>query len=436
MDTEYLKRVGLYVISAILCIGIVFYFGYHLWNSFTKEIETEVADRVTFEYSIETKGYIFRTETAVNSTGTVTSLVPSLHEGERVKKGGEVARVYSANSPDTVAKISSIEGQIKLLERYSNADNLTLKDTAGIDREIYSILATVRESADSGRISDAAEQKQALLNAVGERNVLTGGFSDPVGEIEALVEERDRLVATLGAQVGSVHTPVSGFYYSASDGYEDIFKAEELSDITLGELRELLDSDPAAPSNAGKTVTQSKWYLVCMLDEAEKNTYVKDGKCTVRFSGSETVLEMDVYNVMHDKEGTALILTSTRMPEGFDFYRTQDVELLKSEITGLRVPSNALRMLDGQTGVFILDVSTVSFRSVEIIYSDENSYIVKLDEDAAVEDEEETGREDAGEETQPDGAGEGQKKKARPLRMHDIIIVEGKGLYEGRVIGN
>ncbi|MBR6676842.1 MAG: hypothetical protein IKL24_05885 [Clostridia bacterium] len=429
MDTEYLKKVGLYVLSAILCIGVIIYFGYHLWHSFTREIETEVAGRVTFQQTIEAKGYIFRTETPVNSTGAVTSLVPSLHEGERVKKGGEVARVYSASSPETVERIADIEGQIKLLERYSNADNLTLKDTAGIDREIYAILASVRETADGGRLNEAAEYKQDLLNAVGERNVLTGGFADPVGEIEALIAERDQLVATLGAQTGSVYSSVSGFYYSESDGYEEIFRAEDLEDVTLGELRGLLESDPSAPSNAGKTVTRSQWFLVCMIEEEEKNTYVKNGKCTVRFGSSETILEMDVYNVLYDKEGTALILTSTRMPDGFDFYRTQDVELMKSELTGLRVPANALRMVDGETGVFILDVSTVSFRSVEIIYRDENSYIVKIGDDTE-EDEANTEPEDTGkEETE-------QNKKSRPLRMHDIIIVEGKGLYEGRVIGN
>jgi len=34
MDTEYLKKVGLYVLSAIASIGIVFYLGYHIWQSF------------------------------------------------------------------------------------------------------------------------------------------------------------------------------------------------------------------------------------------------------------------------------------------------------------------------------------------------------------------------------------------------------------------
>ena len=63
MDTEYLKKVGIFVVSVVLSIGILFYFGYHIWHSFTREIETVAATQVTHMETIEAEGYIFRTET-------------------------------------------------------------------------------------------------------------------------------------------------------------------------------------------------------------------------------------------------------------------------------------------------------------------------------------------------------------------------------------
>jgi len=264
------------------------------------------------------------------------------------------------------------------------------------------------------------------MSAIGERTVLTGGFADPDSEIAELEEEKKTLLAGLGSSTGTVHTPVSGCYYSVADGYEEIFLADDLSDVTLGELRGLITSEPKAPAPGGKTVTKNTWYLVCMVEESEKSTYTEGGKCTVKLKNTDMVLEMDVSSILYDDEGCALILYSNRIPDGFDFFRVQDVELVKTEYTGLRVSANALRMVNGQTGVYILDVSTVSFRSVDILYSDENSYIVSME---AYED-------DGEDQTESDENEGGAHGRAPSLRMHDIIIVEGKGLYEGRVIGD
>ncbi|MBQ4066387.1 MAG: hypothetical protein IJD22_01960 [Clostridia bacterium] len=426
MDTEYLKKVGMYVLGAIISIGLVFYFGYHIWNSFAREIETVAAVRQSYEEVIEAQGYIFRTETVISGTGGAKSVVPSASEGEHIRKGGSVAVMYSEFSPETVARIAEIDEQIALISRYKDAGDVSLKDTSGIDGEIEGILSEIRGLSDGGDAGGAVSLRPSLVATVGERTMLTGGYADPEGEIEELKSERASLLSDLGSVLGTVHTPVSGYYYSEADGYEEIFKAEELSDISLKELRELVAMEPGEAGNGGKTVTKSRWYLVCMVEESEKNTYKAGDKCSVRFRNTDMSLEMSVENVLYDKEGAAVVLSSNMMPEGFDFYRTQDVELMKKEFSGLAVPAGAVRMINGETGVYILDVATVSFRSVEILHISDNTYIVKLTDGVSDEDVEET---------EGDGA-EAETEGAPPLRLHDIIIVEGKGLYEGKIIGN
>ena len=421
MDTEYLKKVGIYVLCAVLCVGLVFYFGYHIWHSFTKEIETVAATQIAYEETIEAEGYIFRTEQPVEKTASTNSVVPTVAEGEHIRKGGAVAKIYSDFSPDTVAKIAQIEEQIELLTKYSDTESISLKDTKGIDREIKSILSDIRGLSDSGDAKDAIALRQALVSAVGERVVLTGGYADTKSEIESLTAQKNSLISQLGKMLGTVHTPVSGFYYSETDGYEEIFSASLLEDIGISELRELLEASPAEKSNGGKTVTKSRWNLVCMIDESEKSTYKAGGTCTVKFKNTDLSIKMDVDAVLYDKEGAALILSTNTMPEEFDFARIQDVEIVKNEYTGLKVPTNAVRLINGETGVYILDVSTVSFRKVEILYMTESSYIVKIPDTAATEEEDEEKTEST---------------KTLPLRLHDSIIVEGKDLYEGRIIGD
>ena len=419
MDIGYLKKVGIYILSFLLSVGILFYFGYHIWHSFTKEVATEPALQETYEEVLETEGYIFRTETvlenAVSSTGSV---IPNCAEGEHIRKGGELATLYSDYSPDTVARIAEIEEQMAMLEKYKETESVSLKDAAGIDAEIFSVLSKIRGYADSGNAKDAVDLRRSLVAAVGEKAVLMGSYSNIDEEIASLKNEKAALTNKLGSLIRTVHTPVSGFYYSETDGYENVFRSELLEEITLKDLSELLERDPEAKGTAGKTVTVSRWYLVCMLDSAEKNTYKIGGDCSVNFKGANVKIEMKVENILYDDSSTAVILSSTRMPEGFDFRRVQDVELIKAEYTGLKVPAEAVRMIDGETGVFVLDVVTVRFRKVDIIYKTDAAYIVKLP--APAEDTEE----------------ESEEKKTLDLRLHDNIIIEGKGLYEGRVIGD
>ncbi len=420
MDTEYLKKVGIFVLSVVLSIGILFYFGYHIWRSFTKEIETVSATQIVHSDTIKAKGYIFRSETVIDS-GSGNSLVPVVSEGEHIRKSGEVAKLYSEYAPDTVARIAEIEKQIAVLSRYSKTDGMSLKDTANIDREIFSILSDMRGYSDFGKAGSAAALRQNLLAGVGERAVLTGGLTNLSDQIAKLESEKASLTSGLGSLLGTVYTPVSGFYYSETDGYENVFKAELLSDISLKELKELLLSSPEAEGGAGKTVTNSRWYLVCPIDEEERNTYKAGKSCNVKFSNTELQLSMDVEQVLYDKESAAVVLSTNVMPEGFDFYRMQDVELEKAQYQGLKVPASAVRLIDGVTGVYILNVSTVSFRQVEILYTADSNYIVKIPDGSEIPSKDDK---------------EALKNYVPHLRLHDSIIVEGKGLYEGRVIGD
>jgi len=425
MDTDYLKKVGLYILSAILSIGLVVYLGYHIWQSFSTEVETLPAQKITYEQVIETSGVIFRTEKLIENTSNAKSVIPSAREGEHIRKSGEVARLYSEFSPDTVSRISQIEDQIALLSTIRSESGMSLQDTAKTDKEIFSVLSMIREYSSEGNATKAVELRKELISAVSKRALLTGSYSDIDEQITELEKEKAALVGRLGSLMGTVYTPVSGFYYSEADGYEDIFKASLLESITLTDLRSLLSSQPASTQCAGKTVTNSRWYLVCMLDEREKNTYAPGSACKVSFKGNDLSINMDVENVLYDKEGTCVILSTNMMPEGFDFSRNQDVELVKCEYSGIKVPLSAVRMIDGRTGVYILDVSTVSFREINILYKTENYYIAEMPDDTYLLPEEEGA-----------DAPVPEEEYVIPLRLYDSIITEGTGLYEGMVVGN
>lgn len=420
MDTEYLKKVGLYILTVLLSVGTLFYLGYHVWRSVTREVETAPVTEITAEDTATCDAYIFRSEAPLYQTAGGQSILPTVREGEKVQVGDEVARVYSGNSPQTVAQIADIDNRISLLESCGSGGTVSLKESSKIESDIYTVMSEIREASDNGDAATAQGLRTSLLTLLNKRSLLTGGTVNFTSEIEELKAKKQTLGNSLEACLETVRATAGGYYYSDTDGYETVFKASELSDISYESLAQVLSSSPQSTENcAGKTVTDSYWYAVCPLDRKYLETYKAGDDCTVRFSG-DLSLTMEVYRILSGNGGIMLILRTNYLPEGFSFARMQKVQLVTDICRGYKVPITAVRVVNGETGVYILDGVTVRFCRINTVLKKDTYYIAAPEPEQS--DEEET------EETE-------ETDSVRWLRFHDNLITEGKGLYDGRVVG-
>ena len=73
MDTKYLKKVAVYIITAAASLLFIAYIIYHLWSEYNTEVTTVPAEYVTMEQSITVDAYILRDETVLyaDTEGTV-----------------------------------------------------------------------------------------------------------------------------------------------------------------------------------------------------------------------------------------------------------------------------------------------------------------------------------------------------------------------------
>ena len=93
--------------------------------------------------------------------------------------------------------------------------------------------------------------------------------------------------------------------------------------------------------------------------------------------------------------------------------RTQRVQSVVEQITGYRVPIEAVREYNSEKGVYILEDSCVEFRRVTVVSQGAGYYIVQTFEQDAIA-----------------GAG-----KAEYLKRNDLIITAGRDLYIGKMYG-
>lgn len=448
-DKEYLKRVALKIAGTVLGVLVVIYIGYQIWHKVTTNVKYERATPYTYTVKTAGEGYIIRGEAVISSPDN-GSVVSSVTPGARVSAGGEVARLYSATGADVMQKLSDVDGQISLLQKTGTGEGLTNRDVSKLDSETYGVITEIRRCVEQGKYSEAASHKMNLINLVNRRNAATGGTTDTSSQIAELQKKRDELTRSLGTLLSTITTPRSGWYYPTTDGYESVFTPEKAENMTYAEFKELIESPVSATvGDAGKIVTSPTWYFICELDGESLAKKEVGKKYSVFFLQNRGVkLEMTLLRISRDGDAGIAVFTSDKLPDGFDFARLQSYELLEEEYTGFRVPKSAVRMIDGQMGVYVLSGEVVHFRKIEVMTEYENNYIVVMNhEEKPVETETENPDNDGvaqSPEWSPDGSDsesateteDTSPKQYKWLGLNENVITSGKGLSDGKVITN
>ena len=109
--------------------------------------------------------------------------------------------------------------------------------------------------------------------------------------------------------------------------------------------------------------------------------------------------------VDYTKGEVLLVFSCAHIPEGFDFSRMQRAKLAVAEVSGLRVPSSAVRVLEnGQTIVYIIKEGICRPRNISILF-EKSGYCVVA-----------------------------EAKTKSDLDLYDRIITGDINLYDGKVI--
>jgi hypothetical protein len=90
--------------------------------------------------------------------------------------------------------------------------------------------------------------------------------------------------------------------------------------------------------------------------------------------------------------------------------RIETAEIVLEEHKGLKINSEAVRVVDGVTGIYILRGNVVSFRKIQIAYAGEGYVVAK-----SIHNNSDT--------TPPLNA-----------ELYDEAIIKGKDLYEGKLV--
>ena len=390
-DFGYLFSALLTIAVAVISIGMVFYFGYHLINTFTTDVTYSPAYPITETEYRRGSGYIFRDETIILKP---SDGIPDYktEDGARLGIDEQICELYASVTDGARDRISEIERRLSILESSLGTGVVregipeALRDSNERYDEIMSLLS-------DGDYSAAAILSDGFLSSLVRLGLLEEGAESIHLEIANLKSERAMLLSTYGKVTGSVRADRVGYFFRDADGYENIFDPSLLGEITVGDFAEMIEKEPEDTAQAlGKTVIKPKWYLAIPFDGENAAGFTEGKKYNIVFhdNGSRTLemtlerltLDLDDHDSDGDRAEALLIFSSVKMPGDFRYLRVQDVSVEAAKYDGYRIPITAVRYYDGMTGVYVIAGGYVMFRQIDVLYEEEGYCIAALYADA------------------------------------------------------
>ncbi|MBQ7500556.1 MAG: hypothetical protein IJT91_06645 [Clostridia bacterium] len=412
MDGQYLKSVAVKVLSVVLSLFIVVYLAYHVITSFGEKVRTSWTELVTVNEKISVEAYIMRDETLLYS-GFEGNAGYVYTDGDKVSAGSVVANIYPGDGNDGARKrVMEIDRQINVLENSSIAENALSNDSKKIDGETETLFGTMLKNIASNDLDYVVRRRDEFLVLLNRRQLMTNSVSGFSGMIELLQSEKYTLNSPSNNIKETVTAPASGYFYSEVDGYENIFTSRNIDLFNKDDYDRIISAEPETknPVTVGKIVTDYKWYIVCEVESEKLPFFTEGNKYNVVYPfSSDAEIPMKLYRIINDTDNARLILVfeTGEIRSDFNYLRRQTVDIVENSYTGYKVPVSAIRMLNGEKGVYVLNGNVVEFRKINAL-AEIDGYCI---------------------------CAENTENDKKYLGLYDQIITKGKGVHENMVVG-
>lgn len=397
------------IVTAVLVLAILGYVGYQAYRSIYSDVTTELAVSHSVFESIETEGLVYRSETVITA---VKSGEPyyTIENGTRVAKHSVIASVYAnADSGRIDQQIEEIDNQIAAFRTIMADAGSGRLSLSMINEQSKKVLLDLVHNSDAGLLNDVDGYSFDILSLISKKALVTGNEVDFSAKIKELEQTKAKLKQTYQKPISKVSAPVAGYFADRVDGLEGELGVDGLSKLTTDTLAAQMALQPQSDISAcGKIVSGYEWYMACIVPDTYYNVLGVGRTLTVRMSFVlDESIPVTVYACNKDNKGNmAVVFRCDQMSAELSTIRKEAVEIQLVEHTGLKVPKQAIVVDENQqVGVYIRSGNVVAFRKIEQLYSQPADYVVcrVVNEDGYLE-------------------------------MYDDIIVNGRDLYDGKII--
>ena len=402
------KTIIRFLVAAISTVAAVAlgYMAYLAVDVNRSTIQTLNVQMATADEGFSVDAMIFSDEVLVLK-GRGQSCLIFAENGEKVGGGEDFAVCFSNDTAkEKYMRLETLRETLAVAEsaKATKTDSATLKR---LNSEISDIARSFSSSSgQGGLISEYSETD--MVSALLARQLCLGNENG----INVLCDSLEAEISALEKETESgqlISAEKSGYFSAVADGWEQVISIDKLLEFSFEDYRKAMDVGALSIDTdrvVGKMVYGYTWYL-CTVTDSETAGYIDPGKeITVKIAGEER--SMSVLRKEYSPDGEDVFITmECRVPlSDISVERDQTVTIIGQSFEGFRVPAEAIRIEDGVTGVYVLEGAQAVFKPVEIIYNGDGYYLVS-----------------------------GSETDRNRLFTNDAVIIGGKGLHDGKVIG-
>ena len=392
------------IVMIVLFAAVILYVGVYLIGSFSTPYKTERAYAFQLENVSTVSGYLVRTESVLPSASGLVDVAP--REGERVSRTQTIATQYKNEAAfQQQQTLRSLQAQLQQLQSMAQATEEAM-DKARLDQEIAATIVQLRQLVSDQKLSRLDAASTALKDLVFQRDYALEQPDQLDTQIANLSGRISTLEQQLSDQTEAVSASASGLYSGVVDGYESVLTETSIRSLTPSAFHDLRPEE-ADQTAIGKLITSDTWYFVTVLPEDQAEAMAPKASISLRFArGFSEAVSMSIVSVSPPENGeTVVVFSCSRYLPQTTTLRQMTADLLFDSYAGLRIPKEALRILeDGSTGVYCVSGLQAEFRAADILYEGDTYYIVT---------------------SSPDSKG---------LKAGDEVFIKGESLYSGKVV--
>lgn len=414
------------VMIAILCLGVAVYLAVYFVRGWEEPLVTTRAYAYTQDVGMEASGILVRDEMILPDAGG-SYVDHILGEGEKASAGQAAALLYTDSAVLTTRQsIRTLTAEIEQLQ-YALDDRTQTGDASRLDSQVLASITALRSLTAQGDLTTLEDCALNLRTMVFKRDFAYGDGS-AAGQLSQLIQSKQEQLAQLNASLNQVaqvvYAPAAGVFSGTVDGWEGLITPDKLDELTAQSLSALLSQTPAPVSGpVGKLITGSTWYFAALLPGTD--TGLQSGKTySLTFSGDYYgQIPMELERVSLEGEQTLAIFSCRTHLSDTTLLRVQTVDVVIHHLEGIRIPRKALRVETveeppesgdpegaarqvNRYKVYIVERSQSWGREVDILYTDENFYLVRPVDPSA----------------------------AKRLRAGDEVILNSSDIYDGKVV--
>ncbi len=354
-------------IAIIVCLLLIV----NIFRYLNKNLSYSIANKTTVERVIAADATVVRNEKTVPINGGVFEA--TITPGTRVSGKSLLGHLYKGTLDKTTeAKLRSLNEQIAQL----SADSLfednyheTFPEEAAVN-EARLLLAAIN-AGDYQQISVRSMSIKSALNQQKKEGEKTN-FDQ---QLERLREEKARLEEQISTVRENVYAPFGGIFSESVDGYEDVLPIKMLKTLTPSVLQ---DTVPVKnKTDYIKIIDNSEWFLALETAAEECKNLSVGSSVAIRIPelGGEDI-PATIYSINFEDDRCCLVISCSRTLTGIFDHRHLKVQVVVSSRNGYKIPSEALRMREGQKGVYVVRDNIARFVPIEILLQEDTFILV------------------------------------------------------------